>query len=145
MSWYSRAEIMAGRPVARDEPGANDDTIWIANRLSEQTLAAQSYRCAYCGAVAQLDADHKRPSARGGSEGQANLVGACRPCNNRKRAATVSEFRLRERLRKRDFNYTFACEPVLGGSPVARDWLCLWSDRFSEVIQSQSLAALGAS
>lgn len=55
-------------------------------------------RCAYCGAEGQLDADHRIPLARGGTNWIENIVPACRRCNNRKHTLTEDEFR--ERIRR---------------------------------------------
>lgn len=52
-------------------------------------------RCAYCGVVANLHADHRQPLSRGGSNAINNIVPACASCNIRKSILTESEFRAR--------------------------------------------------
>ena len=49
--------------------------------------------CLYCGRDdVKLEADHKIPLSRGGSNDIANIVPACRSCNARKCDRTVAEF-----------------------------------------------------
>ena len=55
-------------------------------------------RCAYCGSEGPLEADHRVPLARGGSNLIDNILPACGPCNRRKYAMTEAEFL--ERLRR---------------------------------------------
>src|SRR5207244_7216586 len=43
-------------------------------------------RCAYCGSEGPLEADHRVPLARGGSNLDGNNLPACGPCNCRKEA-----------------------------------------------------------
>lgn len=52
-------------------------------------------RCAYCGAAGPLEADHRIPLARGGSNEIENILPACRRCNARKHLMTEAEFRAR--------------------------------------------------
>lgn len=57
-------------------------------------LAAFDYCCAYCGrSDVALEADHRTPLARGGSNNIANILPACRSCNGRKATKTEAEFR----------------------------------------------------
>jgi 5-methylcytosine-specific restriction endonuclease McrA len=59
-----------------------------------QSLVARSEsQCAYCGAVAPLEADHRIPLSRGGSNSIDNILPACGPCNRKKRNLTEAEFR----------------------------------------------------
>jgi 5-methylcytosine-specific restriction endonuclease McrA len=51
--------------------------------------------CAYCGARAPLEIDHRVPLARGGSNSIDNILPACGPCNRRKYALSEQEFRAR--------------------------------------------------
>ena len=51
--------------------------------------------CAYCGEAGPLEADHRIPLARGGSNAIANILPACRRCNARKHVLTEEEFRTR--------------------------------------------------
>lgn len=50
-------------------------------------------RCAYCGAAGPLEADHRIPLSRGGTNDIDNILPACRTCNRRKHARTEAEFR----------------------------------------------------
>lgn len=51
--------------------------------------------CAYCGETGTLEADHRIPLARGGSNGIENILPACRRCNARKHLLTDEEYRSR--------------------------------------------------
>lgn len=54
--------------------------------------------CFYCGVDGtglRLQIDHMHPRSRGGSNKLENLIPACAPCNMKKRALTVDEFRER--------------------------------------------------
>jgi 5-methylcytosine-specific restriction endonuclease McrA len=52
-------------------------------------------RCAYCGLVRPLHADHRVPLERGGSSDIANILPACARCNLRKHLMNEDEFRAR--------------------------------------------------
>jgi len=52
-------------------------------------------RCAYCGEQGPLEADHRIPLARGGTNVIANILPACRRCNARKHLMTEEQFRAR--------------------------------------------------
>lgn len=52
-------------------------------------------RCAYCGCSGPLEADHRIPLARGGTNDIGNILPACPSCNRRKAMSTEDEFRLR--------------------------------------------------
>ena len=58
-------------------------------------VAAHQGRCAYCGSLAPLQADHRVPLARGGSNAIANILPACGSCNARKHILSEDEFRAR--------------------------------------------------
>ena len=63
--------------------------------------------CAYCGAKAPLQADHRTPLSRGGTNFISNILPACRSCNCRKAKTTEREYRVRllnERLRSKEFD-----------------------------------------
>ena len=72
-----------------------------------QALVAQyGGRCAYCGSDGPLQAEHRTPLSRGGTNFIWNILPACRSCNCRKAKATEREFRVRllnERLRSTEF------------------------------------------
>lgn len=67
-------------------------------------LADHAGRCAYCGGAGPLQADHRVPLARGGTNDIGNILPACRSCNARKHLMTEDEFRARlaEKDRRRD-------------------------------------------
>ena len=52
-------------------------------------------RCAYCGEGGVLEADHRVPLSRGGTNHIANILPACRRCNAKKHKMTEEEFRAR--------------------------------------------------
>lgn len=58
-------------------------------------VTAQAGRCAYCGETGPLEADHRIPLSRGGSNSIDNILPACRMCNARKHRLTEDEFRAR--------------------------------------------------
>ena|SRR5215207_7655306 len=92
-------------------------------------------KCTYCAkqlvpdestSGSKMDVDHLISRARvGGSDHPSNLVPSCGTCNSRKGTRTVDEFRMYERLRRRDGNFRLACDPL--GSE--RDWLMVYSDQ----------------
>ena len=51
--------------------------------------------CAYCGGPGPLEADHRVPLTRGGTNVIENILPACRSCNGRKHKMTEEEFRAR--------------------------------------------------
>lgn len=61
---------------------------WWLRKLNERL-------CYYCGqtfAPAELTMDHKVPLARGGYSTKANVVTACKDCNNAKKHALSTEW-----------------------------------------------------
>src|SRR5258705_4930013 len=58
-------------------------------------VAAHEGRCAYCGKVRPLTADHRVPLERGGKGAITNILPACAPCNLRQHLMTEEEFRAR--------------------------------------------------
>ncbi|HET7685116.1 MAG TPA: HNH endonuclease [Candidatus Limnocylindria bacterium] len=77
-----------------------------------EVFARDRHTCQYCGAAGRdLTIDHVVPKHRGGRHEWENLVAACRSCNHRKGAKTVSEARmalLREpRAPRADVRYLF--------------------------------------
>jgi 5-methylcytosine-specific restriction endonuclease McrA len=58
-------------------------------------VEAHAGRCAYCGETGPLEADHRIPLARGGTNTIDNILPACRRCNARKHKMTEDEFRAR--------------------------------------------------
>jgi 5-methylcytosine-specific restriction endonuclease McrA len=60
-----------------------------------ELLQRWNWRCSYCGETGPLEAEHRVPLARGGSNSIENIVPACRACNQRKHLLTDAEFRAR--------------------------------------------------
>ena len=60
---------------------------WDAKKLQYNN------KCAYCGAVGKLTKDHILPVTRGGSDTIDNIIPACWPCNQRKKAQLVEYFK----------------------------------------------------
>lgn len=56
-------------------------------------VALHQSRCAYCGVVAPLQADHRTPLCRGGGNSIDDILPACARCNQRKGTRTEEEFR----------------------------------------------------
>ncbi|HJW48619.1 MAG TPA: HNH endonuclease signature motif containing protein [Candidatus Limnocylindria bacterium] len=56
-------------------------------------LVEHAGRCAYCGSPERIEADHRIPLDRGGSNDIGNILPACRHCNRRKHRRTEEEFR----------------------------------------------------
>ena len=78
------------RRVNRSEAGPSFTAgEWLA------LVEAYQARCAYCGSSGPLQADHRTPLARGGSNSIENILPACGTCNARKHVLTEEEFRAR--------------------------------------------------
>jgi 5-methylcytosine-specific restriction endonuclease McrA len=60
---------------------------WVA------LLAEHEGHCAYCGSTERIEADHRIPLNRGGSNEISNILPACRHCNRREHRRTEEEFR----------------------------------------------------
>jgi 5-methylcytosine-specific restriction endonuclease McrA len=56
-------------------------------------IAEHEGHCAYCGSTELIEADHRIPLYRGGSNEIGNILPACRHCNRRKHRRTEEEFR----------------------------------------------------
>jgi 5-methylcytosine-specific restriction endonuclease McrA len=56
-------------------------------------LAKHDGNCAYCGSREWIEADHRIPLCRGGTNSIDNILPACRHCNRRKHQKTEDEFR----------------------------------------------------
>lgn len=71
----------------------------LTRQLRREIFERDDYSCHYCGfssspgrAGDELDIDHKKPLARGGTNSKRNLVTACNRCNNQKGRRTKSEY-----------------------------------------------------
>jgi hypothetical protein len=62
-------------------------------------MAKQKRPCWYCGRKEYLEREHMIPTSRGGSDGEANIIDACRRCNKTKNHQTLEEFRAAVALR----------------------------------------------
>lgn len=99
--WNARLAAGANRPSvrkaaqhrrrSREKDAASSFTAaqWRA------LVAVYEGRCAYCGGGGPLQADHRIPLCRGGTNTIDNILPACGRCNRRKHAMTESEFRAR--------------------------------------------------
>lgn len=75
-------------------PEADDAAARLETHTLEQWLAKRDAIgcCVYCGASGPLTKDHATPVTRGGSNGIANVVPACHPCNASKGNLTAAEY-----------------------------------------------------
>lgn len=77
-----------------------------------EVFARDRHTCQYCGTTSHdLTIDHVVPRHRGGRHEWENLVAACRACNHRKGAKTLTEARMRllrdPRAPRADVRYLF--------------------------------------
>ena len=84
-------KISSERYMARKATAVGSFTTkeWLA------LVATFAGRCAYCGEEGPLQADHRTPLSRGGTNFIWNILPACRSCNCRKSKTTEREFRVR--------------------------------------------------
>jgi hypothetical protein len=65
-------------------------------KLLAAVYAKTDGHCWYCGVhvppFSNWEIDHQDPVSQGGSDGLANLVPACRPCNSRKSGRDIGEY-----------------------------------------------------
>lgn len=59
----------------------------------QKVIALQKGLCFYCGEPGGLITEHVVPLSKGGTNWIANIVAACVPCNGRKGARLLEEFR----------------------------------------------------
>jgi 5-methylcytosine-specific restriction endonuclease McrA len=83
---------------------AKDQAYRARSQAAEGRFTAKEWRelqerhgnvCSYCGGRGPLEADHRVPLARGGTNFIDNILPACRFCNGRKHKMTEEEFRVR--------------------------------------------------
>ena len=118
---------------------------WTNTPLRRAIFAKTNGYCFYCGLPIRCTAldesprdwllvkdderlmvpEHATPTSRGGTNAQANLLPACRACNNAKGSLTLREFRYITAFRSRDPSFVFAGEKR---KEIKRDWLCIYSD-----------------
>jgi 5-methylcytosine-specific restriction endonuclease McrA len=83
----AKDQAYRARKIAAD--GAFTGAEW------RELLARWGNACAYCGGPGSLEADHRMPLTRGGTNFIENILPACRGCNGRKHTMTEEEFRAR--------------------------------------------------
>jgi 5-methylcytosine-specific restriction endonuclease McrA len=88
---------------------AKDHRYRSRRRLAEGHFTAEEWisliaqyggACGYCGETGPLQADHRVPLMRGGTNYIENIIPACARCNQRKHAAGEQEFRERLALER---------------------------------------------
>ena len=84
-----RTKSAGYRARARAAEGHFTSVEWCA------LVARCDGKCAYCGEVGPLEADHRTPLSRGGTNYIDNILPACRRCNGKKAQRTEAEFRAR--------------------------------------------------
>lgn len=83
-----------GAPRATEKDDSADDVPFNdPNPKRHRIFLKTGYRCFYCITAWAEHVDHMHPRVRGGGNEDSNLVGACQPCNLRKKDRTVEEFR----------------------------------------------------
>ena len=95
-----------------------------------EVFARDRHTCQYCGTTSHdLTIDHVVPRHRGGRHEWENLVAACRSCNHRKGAKTVTEARMRllrdPRAPRADVRYLFGSYLTDERNGAWRDFLFL--------------------
>ena len=83
----AKSQAYRARKIAAD--GRFTSAEWLA------LVEVWGARCAYCGCDDPLEADHRIPLARGGTNFISNILPACRSCNAKKHLMTEEEFRAR--------------------------------------------------
>ena len=58
--------------------------------------------CYWCGQAPSTEADHLHEHAAGGDDTEANLVGACKPCNSKRGAMYVNHKRTLQQQRRNE-------------------------------------------
>jgi hypothetical protein len=56
----------------------------IRIEMTKKVFQRDEHKCKYCGSIDNLEIDHIKPLARGGSNDLDNLQILCGPCNRRK-------------------------------------------------------------
>jgi 5-methylcytosine-specific restriction endonuclease McrA len=82
----------ARRYRARKIGAAGDFTPDQVSALCE----SRGHRCFYCNQKRKLEAEHRVPLCRGGSNDISNIVPACKSCNSRKGRLTAEEYLARK-------------------------------------------------
>lgn len=75
------------------DEGVEGPSLFDPNPKRHRIFLKTGYRCFYCVIAIANQIDHMHPRIRGGGNEDANLIGACQPCNVRKKDRTVEEYR----------------------------------------------------
>lgn len=70
---------------------------WINPKVRSAVQARDKQACVYCASKTNLTIDHIIPEIKGGSNGENNLVVACRACNAKKREFRIDQVNMRYR------------------------------------------------
>jgi 5-methylcytosine-specific restriction endonuclease McrA len=93
---YHREHPEVGRARSENYRARNRAALGSFTAAEWLALVAQyGGRCAYRGEAGSLEADHRIPLDRGGTNFIENILPACRRCNAEKRTMTEAEFRAR--------------------------------------------------
>ena len=82
-----RAKDHRYRARRREAEGHFTGAEWV------ELVTHYQYVCGYCGGPGPLQADHRVPLCRGGTNYIENIIPACARCNQRKGSETEAEFR----------------------------------------------------
>ena len=91
----ARYTTQIGRARHSARPGRESLSKRLGVRIARGIAARDGHACVYCGATAassgsHLHLDHLTPRSCGGADAPANLVLACRSCNSRRQAKSLS-------------------------------------------------------
>lgn len=90
--WTHKAEHIKGVKLVFETNGRLPRGEWLI--LRDRVFERDDFTCTYCGAHdGKLECDHVVPVSRGGTNDEANLATACKPCNSSKHAKTPEEWR----------------------------------------------------
>ena len=73
----------------------------VSKKTRFEVLKRDGFKCVYCGATptgSALQVDHVVPQSKGGNDDPSNLVTACEPCNNGKRARPLEDRTLKSNV-----------------------------------------------
>ena len=92
----ARYTTQIGRAAHSARPGRESLSKRLG-RVAKQIAERDHHACVYCGATAassgaHLHLDHLTPRSAGGADEASNLVLACRSCNSRRQARTLSQW-----------------------------------------------------
>jgi 5-methylcytosine-specific restriction endonuclease McrA len=80
------------RPLAKQIAEANGfGSRHISDATKREVWQRDGGKCCACGAVEDIEYDHKHPVSKGGNSETANVHLLCRPCNRKKRTKTAEQ------------------------------------------------------